>query len=124
MARISGVDLPKEKIVLIGLTYVYGIGRKISADILTAVGIEFTKKVKDLTEDEVVKIRSQISNIIVEGDLKRRVQQNIRRLYEIGCYRGQRHKWKLPTRGQRTHTNARSRKGKRVAIAGKKKVTK
>ncbi len=124
MARISGVDLPRNKRVEIGLTYVFGIGLKTSQGILQRLGISFDTRVKDLSEDEIVKLRSAISEFPIEGDLRRQINQNIRRLTDIACYRGIRHRRKLPVRGQRTHTNARTKKGKRVAIAGKKKVTK
>ncbi|NBV83834.1 30S ribosomal protein S13 [bacterium] len=124
MARISGVDLPRNKRVEIGLTYVFGIGLKTSQGILKKLGICVDTRVKDLSEDEIVKLRAAIAEFPIEGDLRRQVNQNIRRLTDIGCYRGIRHRRKLPVRGQRTHTNARTKKGKRVAIAGKKKVTK
>lgn len=126
MARISGVDLPPNKQVWIGLTYIHGIGRTVSQEILAKTGVEPTTKVKDLTEDEARRIRQEIlDNHRVEGDLRKEVNQNIRRLMEIGCYRGVRHRRGLPTRGQRTHTNARTRKGpKRVQVTGKKKVRK
>lgn len=124
MARLVGVDLPKEKQILYALTYIYGVGLKISEKILTEAGIDFTTKTKDLSEAEIVKIRDVLRTYVTEGDLRRSNGQNIKRLMEIGTYRGQRHKRKLPVRGQRTHTNARTRKGKSVAIAGKKKVTK
>ncbi len=125
MARIAGVDLPRDKRIEIGLTYVFGIGRSRSLEILEALDIDYDTKVRDLTDSEVLKIRQFVtSNFTVEGDLRREVAQNIKRKVEIGCYQGLRHRRNLPVRGQRTHTNARSRKGKRVAIAGKKKVTK
>jgi len=125
MARIGGVDLPRDKRVEIGLTYVFGVGRSNSRTTLTALDIDFDTKVRDLTDAEVLRIRQFIdSNYRVEGDLRREVAQNIKRKVEIGCYQGLRHRKGLPVRGQRTHTNARTRKGKRVAIAGKKKVTK
>ena len=126
MARISGVDLPPNKQVWVGLTYIHGIGRTVSYEILSACKVEPTTKVKDLTEDEARRIRQEIlDNHRVEGDLRKEVNQNIRRLMEIGCYRGVRHRRGLPTRGQRTHTNARTRKGpKRVQVTGKKKVRK
>jgi small subunit ribosomal protein S13 len=122
MARIAGVDLPQGKQVWIGLTYIYGIGRSRSAEILDKLGIEPTVKVKDLTEDEVRRVRQLIQDSIrVEGDLRKEVAQNIKRLMEIGSYRGVRHRKGLPARGQRTSTNARTRKGpKRSAVAGKK----
>ena len=126
MARISGVDLPPNKQVWIGLTYIHGIGRTVSQKILESTKVDPTTKVKDLTEDEARRIRQEIlDNHRVEGDLRKEVNQNIRRLMEIGCYRGVRHRRGLPTRGQRTHTNARTRKGpKRVQVTGKKKVRK
>lgn len=122
MARIAGVDLPKEKRIEIGLTYVFGIGRKTSNDILAAAGINPDTRVKDLTEDEEAKIREVIdANYTVEGDLRRNVALNIKRLVEINCYRGTRHRKGLPVRGQRTKTNARTRKGPVKTIANKKK---
>ena len=123
MARIAGIDLPKNKVVEIGLTYIYGIGRTSSKKIIEEAGIDSSKRIKDLTDDEVAKIRAIIDrDYTVEGDLKREVSLNIKRLMEIGCYRGQRHKRKLPVRGQRTKTNARTRKGPRKVVAGKKGV--
>lgn len=126
MARIAGVDLPPNKQVWVGLTYIHGIGSARARDILGRTDVEETTKVKDLTEDEARRIRKLIQDEIrVEGDLRKEVSQNIRRLMEIGCYRGVRHRRGLPTRGQRTHTNARSRKGpKRMTVAGKKRPTK
>lgn len=124
MARINGVDLPRNKRIEIALTYVYGIGLKFSQDILVRSGISADTRVKDLSEDEIVRLRALVGEHVVEGDLRRQVNQNIKRLMDIACYRGIRHRKKLPCRGQRTHTNARTKKGKRVAIAGKKKVTK
>ncbi len=122
MARIAGVDLPNEKRVEIGLTYIYGIGRKSSNDILAATGINPDTRVKDLTEDEVAKIRDAIdAGYTVEGDLRRNIAMDIKRLIEIGCYRGTRHKRSLPVRGQRSKTNARTRKGPRKTMANKKK---
>ncbi len=122
MARISGVDLPNEKRVEIALTYIYGIGRTISNKILEACAIDPDTRVKDLTEDEIAKIRDTIeNNYRVEGDLRREVALNIKRLVEIGCYRGRRHRQGLPVRGQRTKTNARTRKGPSRAIAGKRR---
>ncbi|MDE6728379.1 MAG: 30S ribosomal protein S13 [Oscillospiraceae bacterium] len=123
MARIAGVDLPKEKRVEIGLTYVYGIGRKSANDILAKAGVNPDTRVKDLTDDEEAKIREVIDHdgYIVEGDLRRMVALNIKRLVEINCYRGQRHRKGLPVRGQRTKTNARTRKGPKKTIANKKK---
>lgn len=124
MARITGVDLPKNKRVIIALTYIFGIGPKRSQLILEATGIDPSTRVKDLSEDEIIKIRDGVVQYVVEGDLKRQINQNIRRLGEIGSYRGTRHRKGLPLRGQRTHTNARTKRGKRIAVAGKKKVTK
>ncbi|KAA3635632.1 MAG: 30S ribosomal protein S13 [Armatimonadetes bacterium] len=125
MARIGGVDLPRDKRIEIGLTYVFGIGISSSRTILSALEIDIDTKVRDLSDSEVLKIRQFIdSNYTIEGDLRRNTAQNIKRKIEIGCYQGLRHRRGLPVRGQRTHTNARTRKGKRVAIAGKKKVTK
>ncbi len=122
MARIAGVDLPREKRVEIGLTYVYGIGRTSAKKILEATGINPDTRVKDLTEDEIGKIRDAIDNeYTVEGDLRREVALNIKRLVEIGSYRGLRHRKGLPVRGQRTKTNARTRKGPKRTIANKKK---
>ena len=122
MARISGVDLPREKRVEIGLTYIYGIGRTSSNRILTAAGVSPDTRVKDLTDDEVKRISSVIADSqIVEGDLRREIAMNIKRLQEIGCYRGIRHRKSLPVRGQKTKTNARTRKGPRKTVANKKK---
>ena len=122
MARIAGVDLPKEKRVEIGLTYVYGIGRKSANDILAAAGVNPDTRVKDLTDEEEAKIREVIDqHYHVEGDLRREVAMNIKRLVEINCYRGMRHRKGLPVRGQRTKTNARTRKGPKKTIANKKK---
>jgi small subunit ribosomal protein S13 len=126
MARISGVNIPLNKRVEIGLTYIYGIGRSTSNELLAKVGIEPDRKVRDLTEDEVVQLRDLIdADVIVEGDLRRERSQSIKRLQEIGCYRGLRHRRGLPVRGQNTKTNARTRKGpKRMQVAGKKKAAK
>lgn len=122
MARIAGIDLPREKRVEIALTYIYGIGRSQSNKILKATGINPDTRVRDLTEEEVTKLRSFIDkNLVVEGDLRREVALNIKRLIEIGCYRGIRHRRGLPVRGQRTKTNARTRKGPRRTVANKKK---
>ena len=121
MARIAGVDLPREKRVEIGLTYIYGIGRKSSNDILNAAGVNPDIRVKDLTEDDLGKIREVMENYTVEGDLRRDVALDIKRLIEIGSYRGLRHRRGLPVRGQRTRTNARTRKGPVKTIANKKK---
>jgi len=125
VARISGVDLPRDKRLEIGLTYIYGIGLTRSQQICSETGVDPDTRVRQLTDDEVTKIRRYIDDTFeVEGDLRREVQQNIKRKIEIGSYQGIRHRRGLPVRGQRTHTNARTRKGRRVAIAGKKKVTK
>jgi small subunit ribosomal protein S13 len=125
MARISGVDLPRDKRLEIGLTYIYGIGLTRAKLICSETGVDPDTKIRQLTDDEVTRIRRFIDDAFqVEGDLRREVQQNIKRKIEIGSYQGVRHRRGLPVRGQRTHTNARSRKGRRVAIAGKKKVTK
>ncbi|MBQ2389346.1 MAG: 30S ribosomal protein S13 [Clostridia bacterium] len=122
MARIAGVDLPREKRVEIGLTYIYGVGRKTANDILSATGVNPDTRVKDLTEDDVAKLRDYIEkNIAVEGDLRRAIAFDIKRLVEIGCYRGLRHRKGLPVRGQRSKTNARTRKGPKKTIANKKK---
>ena len=122
MARIAGVDLPREKRVEIGLTYIYGIGKTRSNKILAEAGVNPDTRVKDLTEDEVIKLREVIDkNYKVEGDLRRDIALDIKRLMEIGCYRGMRHKKNLPVRGQRTKTNARTRKGPRKLVANKKK---
>ena len=122
MARIAGVDLPNDKRIEIALTYIYGIGKTNAASIIKDTGINPDTRVKDLSEEEVAKIRDQIeNNYTVEGDLKREVALNIKRLTEIGCYRGRRHRNKLPVRGQRSKTNARTRKGPRKTMANKKK---
>ena len=123
MARIAGVDLPNDKRIEIALTYIYGIGTTSASDIIRDTGLNPDTRVKDLTEDEVAKIRDRIeNNYTVEGDLKREVAGNIKRLSDIGCYRGRRHRMGLPVRGQRTKTNARTRKGPRRTVANKKKA--
>ncbi|HKS07391.1 MAG TPA: 30S ribosomal protein S13 [Gemmatimonadaceae bacterium] len=125
MARIAGVDLPREKRVEVGLTYVYGIGRTIARRILAATGVNPDTRVRDLNDADVTKLRQEIERgVRVEGALRTEIAMNIKRLMDIGSYRGVRHKKGLPVRGQRTHTNARTKKGPRRAIAGKKKVTK
>ena len=122
MARLVGVDLPRDKRIEVGLTYIYGIGLTTSKKILAETGVDPSVRVKDLTEDDLTKLRDYIqANIKVEGDLHREVSQNIKRLMEIGCYRGLRHRRGLPVRGQRTHTNARTRKGPKRQIGSKKK---
>ena len=122
MARIEGVDLPRDKRVVIGLTYIYGIGRPMSEKILEKAGVDLSTRVRDLTDAEVMKIRDTIAETTkVEGELRREVALNIKRLVEIGCYRGIRHRRGLPVRGQKTKTNARTRKGPRRTVANKKK---
>jgi small subunit ribosomal protein S13 len=125
VARIAGVDLPRDKRLEIGLTYIYGIGLTRAQRVCAETGVDPSTRIRQLTDDEVTRIRRFIeANFEVEGDLRREVQQNIKRKIEIGSYQGIRHRRGLPVRGQRTHTNARTRKGRRMAIAGKKKVTK
>ena len=122
MARISGVDIPREKRLVISLTYIYGIGLSTSESICASLGLDESTRVRDLTEEEVNRLRAHIEeNFKVEGDLRRDISQNIKRKMEIGCYQGLRHRRGLPVRGQRTHTNARTRKGPAKPIAGKKK---
>ena len=125
MARISGVNIPSNKRVVIALTYIYGIGSKIAKDICNKVDLEESKRVNQLSDDEIARIRENIdADHMVEGNLRRNVSLNIKRLTDLGCYRGLRHRKGLPVRGQRTNSNARTRKGKAVAIAGKKKAPK
>ena len=125
MARISGVNIPTNKKINIALTYIFGIGNKIAGEICSEASVDITKRVSELNDDELNIIRDLIDQKhTVEGDLRRKISLDIKRLNDLGCYRGLRHRKKLPVRGQRTHTNARTRKGKAVAIAGKKKVTK
>jgi small subunit ribosomal protein S13 len=125
MARIAGINIPLNKRVEVGLTYIYGIGRSSANDMLLELGISPDTYVRDLTEDEVAKLRTKVDDLTVEGDLRRERSQNIKRLMEIGCYRGLRHRRGLPVRGQKTKTNARTRKGpKRMSVAGKKKAGK
>ena len=125
MARISGGDVPREKRVLISLTYIHGIGRSSAANVCEATSVDPTTRVRDLSDDEVTAIRAFIDQQLkVEGDLRREVSQNIKRKMDIGCYQGLRHRRGLPVRGQRTHTNARTRKGPRKTVANKKQVTK
>jgi len=125
MARIAGVDIPREKRLVISLTYIYGIGRTTASEICAGTGIDESTRVRDLTDAEVTKLRGYIEeHVEVEGDLRREVNQNIKRKMEIGCYQGLRHRRGLPVRGQRTHTNARTRKGPKKTVAGKKKATK
>ena len=121
MARIAGINIPPHKHTEIGLTSIYGIGRTTAQKICTACGIPFDKKVKDLNDSDLEKIREEVGKLTIEGDLRREMSINIKRLMDLGCYRGLRHRKGLPVRGQRTHTNARTRKGKPKAIAGKKK---
>lgn len=122
MARILGVDLPRNKAMRIAIRSLYGVGPKVAVDVLSAAEVELNKNSNDLTEEEVQKIRQELDNYTVEGDLRREVGLNIKRLKDLSCYRGIRHRKSLPVRGQRTHTNARTRKGKAVAIAGKKSI--
>ncbi len=123
MARIAGVNIPSSKRIEIALTYIHGIGKSFSLKICKSTNVDVTKRVNQLNEDQIIKIREFIdSNFTVEGDLRRDVSGNIKRLTDLGCYRGLRHRNKLPVRGQRTHTNARTRKGKAIPIAGKKKA--
>ena len=122
MARIKGVDIPNEKRIEIALTYIYGIGRNLSKQILTAANVDLNKKAKDLTEDELTRIRKEVDNHTVEGDLRREINMNIKTKMEINSYQGTRHKKNLPVRGQRTNRNARTRKGKGKVVANKKKA--
>ena len=122
MARIKGIDIPNEKRIEISLTYIYGIGRRLSKTILTAANVDLDKKAKDLTDDELARIRKEIDNHTVEGDLRREVNMNIKTKMEINSYQGTRHKKNLPVRGQRTNRNARTRKGKGKVVANKKKA--
>jgi small subunit ribosomal protein S13 len=122
MARLLGVDLPRNKAMKIALRAIYGVGPKVSSDVLAKVGIDPEKSSNDITEEEVQQIRTALEDYNVEGDLRREVALNIKRLKDLGCYRGIRHRKGLPVRGQRTHTNARTRKGPAVAIAGKKSI--
>ena len=125
MARIAGVDIPREKRTVIALTYIFGIGDTLASEICTNTGVDASRRVRDLTDDEVSQLRVYIDeNLQVEGDLRRDIQQDIKRKMEIGAYQGIRHRRGLPVRGQRTHTNARTRKGPRKTVAGKKKVGK
>ena len=125
MARISGVDIPREKRLVVALTYIYGVGPAVAQTLCEAVGIDPSTRVRDLTDEEVNKIRGWVdAQLKVEGDLRREVSQDIKRKMEIGCYQGLRHRRGLPVRGQRTHTNARTRKGPKKTVAGKKKVRK
>lgn len=119
MARIEGVDLPRDKRIEVGLTYIYGVGRHTSKRVLEAAGVSLDTRVRDLTEDEIQKIREQLTGMTLEGDLRRQVQLNIKRLSEIGCYRGMRHRRNLPTRGQRTRTNARTKRGVKKTVPGR-----
>jgi small subunit ribosomal protein S13 len=124
VARISGIDLPKNKKGFVGLTYIFGIGKTSSLEILEKAGVDPDKKVNDWNDDEVARLRDVIDNYVVEGQLRSEIQMNVKRLMDIGTYRGLRHRRGLPARGQRTRTNARTRKGKKKTVAGKKKVTK
>ncbi|MDX9789460.1 MAG: 30S ribosomal protein S13 [Candidatus Kapaibacterium sp.] len=124
MARIAGIDLPKNKRGIIGLTYIFGIGRTTSEKVLNQAGIDFSKRVAEWSDDEVARIRLVLDNYKVEGQLRSEIQMNVKRLMDIGCYRGLRHRRGLPVRGQRTRTNSRTRKGRKKTVAGKKKATK
>ncbi len=124
MARIAGIDLPKNKRGIIGLTYIFGVGKKTSAEILTKAGIAFEKRVLTWTDEEIASIRAAIADYKVEGQLRSEIQLNIKRLMDVGCYRGLRHRRGLPARGQRTRTNSRTRKGRRKTVAGKKNAAK
>lgn len=124
MARIAGVNLPKDKRIEVGLTSIYGIGRKLSSEILKDLKIDVNTKVKDLTDAEVAKLREAIAKLTLEGDLRRKVSMDIKRLQDIGSYRGFRHRKRLPARGQKTKNNARTKRGKKVTIANKKVATK
>ena len=124
MARIAGIDLPKNKRGIVALTYIYGVGPKTSTEVLDKAGVDPTKRVNDWTDEEIARLRQTISDYRTEGQLRSEVQLNIKRLMDIGCYRGLRHRRGLPVRGQRTSTNARTRKGKRKTVAGKKKAVK
>jgi small subunit ribosomal protein S13 len=124
VARIAGIDLPKNKRGIVALTYIYGIGPTLSMNVLDKAGVDPTKRVNDWNDDEIARIRQVISDFKTEGQLRSEVQLNIKRLMDIGCYRGLRHRRGLPVRGQRTSTNARTRKGKRKTVAGKKKAVK
>ena len=121
MARIAGINIPPHKHAEIGLTSIFGVGRTTAQKICTSVGIAYSKKIKDLTDGDLEKIREEVGRLTIEGDLRREMSINIKRLMDLGCYRGLRHRRSLPVRGQRTHTNARTRKGPAKAIAGKKK---
>lgn len=122
MARILGVDLPRNKSMRVALQRLYGVGPKVSTDVLKSAEIDLEKSSNDLTSEEIQKIRKELEKYTIEGDLRREIGLNIKRLKDLGCYRGIRHRKNLPVRGQRTHTNARTRKGKAVAIAGKKSI--
>jgi small subunit ribosomal protein S13 len=122
LTRLVGIDIPENKRIVIALTYIQGVGPVIAARILNALKVDLNLKTKDLSEQQIVQLRTALQEIEVEGDLRRRRGQNVRRLMEIGSFRGDRHKKKLPCRGQRTHTNARTKRGKKIAVAGKKKV--
>ena len=124
MARIAGVDVPRDKRVVISLTYIYGVGKTTAQKVLATAGVSEDTRVRDLTDDELNKIREQLDTLKVEGDLRRETSLNIKRLMDIGCYRGIRHRVGLPLRGQRTKNNSRTRKGRRKTVANKKKVTK
>lgn len=123
MARIAGIDLPKNKRGIVGLTYIFGVGRTTSSQALEKAGVDYNKRVSDWTDEEIASIRQVLAEYKVEGQLRSEIQMNIKRLMDIGCYRGLRHRRGLPVRGQRTRTNSRTRKGRRKTVAGKKKAT-
>lgn len=123
MARIAGIDLPKNKRGIVGLTYIFGVGRTTSSEVLEKAGVDYSKRVSDWTDEEIASIRQVLAEYKVEGQLRSEIQMNIKRLMDIGCYRGLRHRRGLPVRGQRTRTNSRTRKGRRKTVAGKKKAT-
>jgi small subunit ribosomal protein S13 len=123
VARIAGIDLPKNKRGIVGLTYIFGVGRTTSSEVLEKAGVDYNKRVSDWTDGEIASIRQVLAEYKVEGQLRSEIQMNIKRLMDIGCYRGLRHRRGLPVRGQRTRTNSRTRKGRRKTVAGKKKAT-
>lgn len=123
MARIAGIDLPKNKRGIVGLTYIFGVGRTTSSEVLEKAGVDYNKRVSEWTDEEIASLRQVLAEYKVEGQLRSEIQMNIKRLMDIGCYRGLRHRRGLPVRGQRTRTNSRTRKGRRKTVAGKKKAT-
>jgi small subunit ribosomal protein S13 len=123
VARIAGIDLPKNKRGIVGLTYIFGVGRTTSSEVLEKAGVDYNKRVSEWTDEEIASLRQVLAEYKVEGQLRSEIQMNIKRLMDIGCYRGLRHRRGLPVRGQRTRTNSRTRKGRRKTVAGKKKAT-